>query len=170
MTVSQQLKEKQYIYTWKVPSSSSGDIHEVRLHKNGNWVCDCIGFKTHGHCKHIDYIKNPFENDYEIGDADEFSLERKLLKMKNSDDKKAKIIALYWEAKNREYETEKSYQSAYKRDLRAAKNLEGYPLDKIEETMTFLQGEDIPKWTLETVFKYIDDLNELKKNDEPIRI
>ena len=48
--------------------------------------------------------------------------------------------------------------SLIKRNLRPAKDLLGYSLDKIEKTMKNFKNIDyLSKWTLETVVKYIDE-------------
>ncbi len=48
--------------TFKVPSKSGGDDHEVEL-ENGNFKCDCVGFKTRKKCSHVDEIKSRIEKD-----------------------------------------------------------------------------------------------------------
>jgi uncharacterized protein YbaR (Trm112 family) len=42
--------------TFKVPSKSGGDDHEVEV-DNGNYKCDCVSFKTRKTCGHINQIK-----------------------------------------------------------------------------------------------------------------
>jgi hypothetical protein len=46
--------------TFKVPSSSGKDDHEVGV-ENGVYTCDCVGFKTRKHCSHIEKIKKDIE-------------------------------------------------------------------------------------------------------------
>lgn len=50
----------------------------------------------------------------------------------------------------------------YSRNMKAAKALEPYPLERIEKVMYYLEKQTDFKWTLETVHKYItEDLEKL---------
>ena len=71
--------------------------------------------------------------------------------------KHIKVIYWYWKFKEFEFENYEQYQSALKRELRAAKALVGYSEDRILEVMDYLHSENDFKWTLETVHKYIDE-------------
>jgi hypothetical protein len=83
--------------------------------------------------------------------------------MMQDKNKHIQVIAVYWIFKNLSYENKEQYQSALKRELRPAQNLIGYTLERIRETMFFLNGTNI-FWTLETVHKFIDkDLQELRE-------
>jgi len=87
-----------------------------------------------------------------------FSFKDKLKEMLSSKRRDLQIIALYWQRKGYGFNNNDQYQSALKRELRAAKNLKGYSDDRILEVIEFLEEiPDLPKWTLETVHKYVDD-------------
>jgi DNA-binding MarR family transcriptional regulator len=93
----------------------------------------------------------------------EFNYKNKIIKMARDKNKHIQIIAMYWFYKKFVYENKEQYQSAIRRELRPAQNLIGYTLERIRETMFFLNGTSI-FWTLETVHKFIDkDLQELRE-------
>ena len=46
--------------TFKTPSKSGGEDHEVEIDKDV-WKCDCVSFKTRKRCSHIDKIKKQLE-------------------------------------------------------------------------------------------------------------
>jgi hypothetical protein len=46
--------------TFKVPSKSGGEDHEVEVF-NGEYKCDCVSFKTRKKCSHIDKVKKDME-------------------------------------------------------------------------------------------------------------
>jgi hypothetical protein len=46
--------------TFKVPSKSGGDDHEVEF-ENGTFKCDCVSFRTRKRCSHIDKVKKDME-------------------------------------------------------------------------------------------------------------
>lgn len=48
---------------WTV-EGSRGDNYKVRLESFG-WQCDCMGFRSHGHCKHITQVDQKLGGDYE---------------------------------------------------------------------------------------------------------
>lgn len=95
-------------------------------------------------------------------------------KMLLSADKRMPIISLYWNYQKIEFKNRLQYSAGIKRELRPARNLTGYPIERIKEVMYWLNGEDFlaEVWTLETVHKYIDrDLNLIneKKYEKPKR-
>jgi hypothetical protein len=95
-----------------------------------------------------------------------WSLAEKKKAMLDSEDKKMPIIAKYWDYKGISPENKEQYSSAIKRELRMARELTGYSIERIEKTMYALNGWEINgrpvPWTLETVLKYIDkDLTKL---------
>jgi hypothetical protein len=96
--------------------------------------------------------KVPKEDNCEI-----FNFNEKLETMKTSNDKRIKIIALYWEAKKYTIDNNEQYKSSIKRNLRASYDLKGYSLTKIKDTMEFLEQTANYKWTLETITKFIDE-------------
>ena len=81
------------------------------------------------------------------------------------------IIALYFKHKGYAFENYEQTQSAIKRNLRAAKDLVGYPDHSIRKTMKYLETVDyISKWTLETVVKFIDEVMHRQQKDTFIPI
>jgi hypothetical protein len=89
-------------------------------------------------------------------------------KMFKDPQKHIRIIALFLTAKKIVPENKKQMDGHLKRNFRAASDLSGYDGNKIREVMIFLRDfslkMNIPKWTLETVGKYIDeDLEQMKK-------
>ncbi len=99
-------------------------------------------------------------------DVVKFSYIFQLDKMtKDGTDKRMPIIALYWFVKKIQIKNREQFQSMLKRELQPAKNLIGYDIPRIKEIMLWLTNNANFKWTLETVFKYIDeDLNKLPYN------
>jgi len=78
--------------------------------------------------------------------------------LSNKKDLRMPIIAKYIEIGKKEMKNKEQYNSLIKRNLRPAKDLLGYSLDKIEKTMKNFKNIDyLSKWTLETVVKYIDE-------------
>jgi phage replication O-like protein O len=88
----------------------------------------------------------------------EFIFEQELEKLKNNERKDFKIIAHYWKAKDWKFENSLQFSRALRRELRAAKDLEGYSGEQIGRAITFCKKEYPDKWTLETLFKRIQDL------------
>jgi len=43
---------------WQVDSSSGKDFYTVKLHANGTWSCNCVGFTFRRKCRHIEELKN----------------------------------------------------------------------------------------------------------------
>ena len=96
--------------------------------------------------------------------AKPFSFKEYLAEMKQGQ-RHIRVIALYWEHKDTEYENVKQAREAIGRDLRAAKKLAGYSDERILDTMDHLDGiKYLDRWTLETVHKYIDEKVGKKKN------
>lgn len=79
-------------------------------------------------------------------------------KMKSDKDKRMQIIISYWEHKGIDPDNDDQYKAMLKRELRGAGNLKGYEVEKIKRCMNYLDEQKyLTKWTLETVFKYIDE-------------
>lgn len=101
-------------------------------------------------------------------DAREFSFEKELEELKkggkNGKRKDFKIIALYWKRKDFIFENREQFNSALKRELRAAKNLMGYTGEQIARSIAFCQNKYPEAWTLETCFKRITDIVNVKQN------
>ena len=92
-----------------------------------------------------------------------FSFKEKLEELFKSDKKYIRIIAKYWEVKGYKFDNKVQYQSAFRRELRPAKKLEGYSEDRISKVMEWLEKNVDYAWKLETMHKYIDDkLDKLK--------
>jgi len=103
-----------------------------------------------------------------VGKADDvFLFKNKLDEMTKDKQKHIQIIALYWRIKGFNFENKEQYQAALKRELRPARQLVGYSMDRIRETIEWLSEETDINFKLETVHKYIDeDLD----NIEPLKI
>jgi len=103
-----------------------------------------------------------------VGKADkEFNFQNKLNDLLTNKRKDLQIIGLYWQYKGIKYTNDKQYQAGLKRELRAAKLLEGYDLDRIKEVMMWLEENTDFGWKMETIHKYIDeDLNKIKKSTQ----
>lgn len=103
--------------------------------------------------------KNRKENTYSVADATPFSVEEEMQKLKESDRKDFKIIALYWSKKKFNFENKKQFESALKRELRAAKELTGYSGEQIARAIKYCQDNyEKVGWTLETINKRISDV------------
>lgn len=82
--------------------------------------------------------------------------------LKQDPQRHIQIIGLYWQYKHYTFENKDQAGKALKRDMRAASNLTPYSNERIIEVMDWLEANVNFKWTLETIFKYInEDLDEL---------
>jgi hypothetical protein len=111
--------------------------------------------------------RQPFSNkdnsNKYIEKKNNFLFSEKLSKMDQDKDKRMNIISTYWKRKNIKFDTEEKYRVALKRELIPAGNLKPYTLEEIERTMEHIEDlEYLSRWTLETVFKYIDDLESVE--------
>lgn len=86
-----------------------------------------------------------------------FSMNEKLAVMRASEDKRMKIIALYWSYKGWRFQNELQYKKALQRELRISKELMGYDSKQITETMEFCDKE-FEMWGLETIAKRVEDV------------
>lgn len=77
------------------------------------------------------------------------------------------ITGLYWKFREWKFENKGQWSAALKRELKPAAALKGYTDKQILDTMEAVSREDIPKWTLETVHKYID---EVINNDNKLKV
>lgn len=93
-----------------------------------------------------------------------FNFKKYLEGMKADKRRHIQIIALYWEYKGFKMQNKKQCSAAIKRDLRPASCLCGYDNGKIVSVMDYLRDTISVKWTLETIHKYIDDLDRLTIN------
>jgi hypothetical protein len=93
-----------------------------------------------------------------LSQSDEvFSFDDQMQKMKTDPDNRMLIIAYYWYYKGWTFENRKQYDSALRRELRPAKDLQGFTIKQISSAMEFCSKE-YKVWTLETVNKRINDL------------
>lgn len=86
-----------------------------------------------------------------------FSFEEKIALMRADDDKRMKIIALYWTYKKWRFQNELQYRKALTRELKSSRDLLGYDSQQITETMDYCDSE-FDMWTLESVGKRIEDI------------
>jgi hypothetical protein len=93
------------------------------------------------------------------GKIDEFYFNAKLQEMQKDKRRHIRIIALYWKAKAIRHQNAEQYESAIKRECRAACNLVGYDDARIQKVMDWLAKTFNSAWKLETVHKYIDEPN-----------
>ncbi len=92
--------------------------------------------------------------------ADEvnFSFKEKVqLMLDSKKDKRMPIIASYWLIKGFNFDNLEQYRANLSRELKISKNLESYNLEQIVKCMHFLKEKVDYKWTLESVFKSIND-------------
>lgn len=95
-----------------------------------------------------------------------FSCEQELNKLVDSPRRDLHIIGIYWKYKNFKFENRKQFEVSLKRELKPVQNLIPYQDDRIFEVIDYLDEKNF-KWTLETVFKYInEDLDELKAKEK----
>lgn len=89
----------------------------------------------------------------------EFSFIEEMQKLRVSNWLPNKIIFNYWTVKGFVFHNKKQFDSAYRRELRPAKALEGYTSEQINKGIKYCQENytTIP-WTLETVGKRILDI------------
>jgi hypothetical protein len=96
-----------------------------------------------------------------------FNSESYIQSLINSPQRHLQVIGIYWNYKHYKFENKKQAEKALKRDLRPATDLAPYSNAKIFQTMDYLDEYADYKWTLETVFKYIDeDIDELIAKEE----
>lgn len=94
--------------------------------------------------------------------------EDKVLQYIKSADIPTKIIGLFMRAKGILPENNIQLNRIYARNIKAAKELDCYSLDKIIITMKYLKDNADYKWVLSTVSKYIDEDLEKLDGKEPI--
>jgi len=96
-------------------------------------------------------------------DEDDFVFYNYIQSLKKDKRRVNQIIGMYWEYKEFDFNSSKQAGAALQREFRAAKVLEHYPDKQIERTMEWLVKNADFKWTLESVYKYIDeDLSKIK--------
>ena len=53
---------------FEVKSETSDNVYVIaQTKKSGLWTCECLGFRRHRHCKHLDSIKAMIDAIEEIG-------------------------------------------------------------------------------------------------------
>ncbi|MCR4284971.1 MAG: hypothetical protein NUV97_02905 [archaeon] len=90
-----------------------------------------------------------------VAKSDDWDFLEELEKLKNSNRREFKIIALYWKKKKWKFENKAQFSSALKRELRPAKDLVGYKGDQISKAIIHCE-ENYKEWTLETIHKAIN--------------
>lgn len=98
-------------------------------------------------------------SDTEILQTEEksFDFKEKLNLMRNANDKRMKIIALYWNYKGWIFQNKLQYEKALRRELKSSKDLLGYDSQQITETMDFCDKE-YEVWTMESIARRIEDI------------
>lgn len=91
-----------------------------------------------------------------------FSFEEELEKLRVSERKDFKVIALYWKYKEFTFENQKQFNAGLKRELRAAKDLTGYNGKQVLQAIAHCQ-KNYSEWSLETVHKRISDVVNVKR-------
>ena len=86
----------------------------------------------------------------------EFKFKEYMAALENSDDRKKRIIAFFWKAKRITYSSLAEANSAFKRNLRAAKELAEFTNPKIKAAIEICEEKhsDV-NWGLETVLKVL---------------
>lgn len=88
-----------------------------------------------------------------------WSFEEELEKLRTGRRKDFRIIALYWKKKKWIFINQEQFNSALTRELKACKTLKGYTGEEIARAINYCIGKyPADGWTLETVFKRIQDL------------
>lgn len=105
---------------------------------------------------HINLIASGNEGPQKEEEAP-FLFKEKLKLLKDSSRHDFKVIALYWSSKGFEFDNKDQYNSALKRELRAAGLLKGYSGTQIAQAIDYCK-KNHPVWTLETVGKRVADL------------
>jgi hypothetical protein len=91
-----------------------------------------------------------------------FNSEAYIESLKKNPQRHIQIIGLYWAFKHYKFENKKQAEKSLKREMPPASNLAPYSNAKISEVMDYLDEYADYKWTLETVFKHInDDIDDL---------
>ncbi len=89
---------------------------------------------------------------------------------KKSEKKSIQILAWFALGKDYEFENKEQVNFFIKRNIRSAKRLECFDLERIIKVMRYLKESADYKWGLETIEKFIlEDLNTLK-GEKPIII
>lgn len=94
-----------------------------------------------------------------VAEATEWSFLGEIKKLKEGNRRDFKIIELYWRKKGWVFRNREQFNAALKRELRAANTLKGYEGVEIARAIDYCIDKYPPDgWTLETVFKRIQDL------------
>ena len=63
---------KTYKNRFEIRSETSNSVYVVaQTKKNNIWTCECLGFRRHRHCKHLDSIKPLIDSIDEIQKLEE---------------------------------------------------------------------------------------------------
>lgn len=118
----------------------------------------------------LEGVKNSTPNNTHINNTDiskdiskeVYDFKSKLSKLIQSDKDVNNIIGVYWKTVGMSFPTQKTFNDGYKREVRSATLLKDYSDEDIRKTFAYLKTQSF-KWTLETVLKYIPNINNLKK-------
>jgi len=151
-------------------SGSGLIIIDIKRDKKGTYRDIMVSFFSNGGCSNLTMRgiakeqgqkrnrQIEINNKSIVGKADDvFLFKNKLDEMTKDKQKHIQIIALYWQIKGFNFENKEQYQAALKRELRPARQLVGYSMDRIRETIEWLSEETDINFKLETVHKYIDE-------------
>jgi hypothetical protein len=101
----------------------------------------------------------------------DFSLNTEIEKMLNDKRRHIQIIGLWIKEKPLNPQNKEQLQSIIKRNLRPAKLLEGYSNEMIIKTIKILKETDyLTKFSLETVYKFIDDIVAMENKEKKGKI
>jgi len=103
-------------------------------------------------------------NNKPLSQAQTFSFSEELVKLGNSKWKPDLIIHNYWKYKHFTFDNEVQFKAERSRNLRPAKQLEGYTSKQINDTMDYCEKNySEVGWTLETCAKVISRVVNVKK-------
>lgn len=93
---------------------------------------------------------------------EEFDFKKEMQKLSESKWKPNKIIHLYFKKKGFSFTNKLQWETEYKRNLRPAKELEGYNSSQIEATMDYLDNQQLT-WTLYAIGRNIANVANKKQ-------
>ncbi len=96
------------------------------------------------------------------------SSEQYLQLMLEDKKKHIRIISLFAITKKMSFDNYEQVNRFIGRHTRRAKELDCYTIDRIQQTMNYLDKTADYKWTLETVLKFIDEDIKKLEGEEPI--
>jgi len=148
------LTEKIDLLAFMGKSSSSKEVFtEINTSKGGGVHVE----------KPIIDISNNKHNIISKTDKKTFSFEDILKEMFVDPKRHINIIAQYWKFKKIVADNREQYETFLKRELRAARDLNGFSDEQIMHVMEYLETNETFKWNLSSVIKYVgEDLGRIK--------